>query len=97
MMKINTFFTLFLYVTLALLNNIFASDVGNSSGQMNINHNQRSDTLNVLHYHVNLNITSVASSPISGFTDVKVTPKLNGITTLNLDLLRNERRLCYSE
>lgn len=88
MMNINTFFTLVVSITLALVNNIFAYDTGNSSSQMNINHNQRSDTLNVLHYHVNLNITSVASSPISGFTDVKVTPKLNGITTLNLDLLR---------
>jgi hypothetical protein len=55
---------------------------------MNIDHNQRSDSMDVLHYHVNLNITSVTSSPISGFTDVKVVPKINGITTLNLDLLK---------
>lgn len=67
---------------------VFASGPTGGIGQMNINHNLRSDTIDVLHYHVNLNITSVTSSPISGYTDVKITPKLNGITTLSLDLLR---------
>jgi hypothetical protein len=88
MTSLSKVFTLIISITLMLSNNTFASGPGNGSTQMNINHNQRSDTLNVLHYHVNLNIISVTSSPISGFTDVTVTPKLNGITTLNFDLLR---------
>jgi len=65
-----------------------ASGPGGGMAQMNINHNQRSDTLDVLHYHVSLNITSVSSSPINGYTDVRVVPKINGVTTLNLDLLK---------
>jgi aminopeptidase N len=67
---------------------VFASGPGSNNQIMNINHNQRSDTIDILHYHVNLNITSVTSSPISGYTDVRMVPKQNGVTTLNLDLLR---------
>ncbi len=66
-----------------------ASGPGNSNNYLyNINHNQRSDTVDVLHFHVNLNITSVTSSPISGYTDVTFTPKINGIAHLSLDLLK---------
>jgi hypothetical protein len=75
-------------LSLLLASSIYASGPGGNINQMNVNHNQRSDSMNVLHYHVNLNITSVTSSPISGFTDVKVVPKINGLTTLNLDLLK---------
>ncbi len=54
----------------------------------NIDHNLRSDSIDVLHYHINLSITSVVSHPISGYTNVTIVPKINGITTLNLDLLK---------
>lgn len=66
----------------------FASGPVSGNAQLNINHNQRSDTINVLNYHVNLNITSVTSSPISGYTIVKFVPKLNGVSNLALDLLQ---------
>lgn len=83
---------------------VFASGPVTNNAQLNINHNLRSDTIDVLHYHVNLMITSVTSSPISGFTAVKVTPKMNGVATLSLDLLEltvdsivlNSNQLTYS-
>jgi aminopeptidase N len=67
---------------------LLASGPGNNYAIFNINHNQRSDTVDVLHYHVNLNITSVTSSPIGGYTDVRFTPKINGVSHLSLDLLK---------
>jgi hypothetical protein len=85
----NSVLKLSILLQIACVSLLFASGpISGGIGQMNINHNLRSDTINVLHYHVNLNITSVSSSPISGYTDVKIVPKLNGINTLSLDLLR---------
>jgi hypothetical protein len=49
--------------------------------------NQRSDTVNVLKYTINLNITDFTNKIISGHTLVKFTPKLNGVNKLYLDLL----------
>ncbi len=50
--------------------------------------NLRSDTVDILKYTINLNITSFADSTISGNTQVKFAPKVNGVNKLNLDLLR---------
>ena len=49
--------------------------------------NMRSDTIDVLKYTINLNITSFIDSTISGNTEIKFTPKLNSVNTINLDLL----------
>ncbi len=49
--------------------------------------NLRSDTINVLNYTINLNITDFTTNTINGNTEVKFTPKINGITKLSLDLL----------
>lgn len=87
-MTISRVLQITLSLSVLLINMVQASGPGGSANQYNINHNQRSDSMDVLHYHVNLNITSVTSSPISGFTDVSVVPKINGMTTLNLDLLK---------
>jgi aminopeptidase N len=81
-------FQLIVIVAAIIPISVWASGPVGGNNQMNINHNQRSDTIDVLHYFVDLTITSVASSPISGFTAVTCVPKLNGISTLNLDLLR---------
>lgn len=73
---------------LLLIYSAFATGPGGANNILNVDHNHRSDSLDVLHYHINLNITSVTSSPISGYTELRVVPKMNGITTLNLDLLK---------
>lgn len=49
--------------------------------------NSRSDTIDILNYTINLNITNFVTKVISGNTVVKFTPKVNGVTTLDLDLL----------
>ncbi|MBL7882470.1 MAG: T9SS type A sorting domain-containing protein, partial [Bacteroidia bacterium] len=50
--------------------------------------NQRSDTIDVLNYTINLTITDFTTNIITGNTEVKFTPKLNGVSVLNLDLLK---------
>lgn len=87
-MRFVRIFQLVLSIGLLVVYSSYASGPGGGIGLMNVDHNQRSDSMDVLHYHVNLNITSVTSSPISGYTEVKVVPKINGLTTLNLDLLK---------
>ncbi|MBL0328457.1 MAG: M1 family metallopeptidase [Bacteroidetes bacterium] len=49
--------------------------------------NLRSDTIDILNYTINLNITDFTTNVIHGNTTVKFTPKLNGVNKLNLDLL----------
>ncbi len=49
--------------------------------------NLRSDTIDILNYTINLNITDFTTNIIHGNTAVKFTPKVNGVTTLSLDLL----------
>lgn len=49
--------------------------------------NLRSDTIDILNYNISLNITDFTTNIIHGNTAVKFTPKVNGVTTLSLDLL----------
>lgn len=49
--------------------------------------NLRSDTIDVLNYTINLNITDFTTNIIHGKTAVKFTPKINGVNKLSLDLL----------
>lgn len=50
--------------------------------------NLRSDTVNILNYTINLNITDFTTNVIKGNTQIKFTPKINGINKLSLDLLK---------
>lgn len=58
-----------------------------SSGVQTTATNLRSDTVDILNYNISLNITDFTTNVIAGNTKVKFTPKLNGLTKLNLDLL----------
>ncbi len=49
--------------------------------------NLRSDTIDVLHYNVLLNITDFTSDTIRGGTTIRYTARVNNVTTLSLDLL----------
>src|SRR3990172_5596284 len=49
--------------------------------------NQRSDTIDILKYTINLNITDFTTDTIRGNTIVKFVPKMNTINTISLDLL----------
>ena len=50
--------------------------------------NHRSDTIDILKYTINLDITDFANQKIKGNTIVRFTPKLNGQNKINLDLLK---------
>jgi len=47
----------------------------------------RSDTMNILHYTINMNITDFVTDTLRGNTVIQFTPKINNRTTLSLDLL----------
>lgn len=49
--------------------------------------NTRSDTVDILKYTINLNITDFTTNTIRGNTEVKYTPKVNGVNIIDLDLL----------
>ena len=50
--------------------------------------NKRSDTIDILKYTINLDITDFVGKTISGNTKVKFAPKINNQTALRLDLLQ---------
>lgn len=61
---------------------------GNVDGVFAKTYDPRSDTIDILHYAINLNITDFTNRKISGFTEVRFTPKQNNIQYLRLDLLK---------
>lgn len=61
-----------------------------SSAEQTQAQNSISDTIDILHYTVKLNITDLVTDTIRGGTIIRFTPLINGITTLPLDLLRME-------
>lgn len=48
----------------------------------------RSDSLDILHYHIHLDITDLSGQHIEGYTDVRITPKVNSVSAISLDLLK---------
>lgn len=48
----------------------------------------RADSFEVQHYHINLDITDFVGQSISGYTDLKIKSKVNGLQTVRLDLLK---------
>jgi hypothetical protein len=74
--------------------------IGNSQAQATLHHrslsqeeqieasNSRSDTVNILNYTINLDITDFTTNKIKGNTLVKFTPKVNAVNKLSLDLLK---------
>lgn len=53
-----------------------------------INNNGKSDTLDVLHYHLDLDFTQVQTGTLSrSVCTITMVPKVNGVTRVNLDFL----------
>ncbi len=46
------------------------------------------DSLNILHYDIHLDIMNFSAKQINGFTEVKLTPKVNNISKINLNLFK---------
>jgi aminopeptidase N len=58
-----------------------------SFSQSSAFYNLRSDTIDVLHYEVNLNITDFTTKIVFGDTKVTFSPKMTSVNSLSLDLL----------
>ena len=69
----------FLLLTLVCLFNFVGT------AQTNINHNLRSDTIDVLNYQINLDVTNFGGQQIDGNCEITFTPKMNGVNTIDLD------------
>jgi len=52
-----------------------------------INNNAKSDTIDIKHYNLYLDLTDVTTSKISGRAEIFLKPILNNVTSINLDLL----------
>ncbi|MDQ3190534.1 MAG: M1 family metallopeptidase, partial [Bacteroidota bacterium] len=50
--------------------------------------NERSDTIDILNYTINLDITDFTNQIINGNCEIKFTPKINNINSISLDLLQ---------
>lgn len=53
-----------------------------------INNNAKSDTIDILHYDLDLNLYSIASQQLKGICSIRFTPKMNNVNTMGLDLLK---------
>ncbi|MAN03505.1 MAG: hypothetical protein CMI35_10510 [Owenweeksia sp.] len=58
-----------------------------SVNTLSINNNAKSDTIDILHYNIELDLYSIASQQLKGSCTIVFTPKLNNISQINLDLL----------
>lgn len=61
---------------------------GSNALAKGLNDNLRSDTIDILHYQLYLDFSQVGTQQLSGVATVQFSPKMNGVTTLSLDLLQ---------
>jgi aminopeptidase N len=74
------------YLSLVILNCLVTIGAAQKHEHHNKALNSRSDTIDVLNYEINLDMTNIANQLINGNCVVKFTPKINGVTQLDLDL-----------
>lgn len=59
-----------------------------SASVPNVNNNAKSDTFDILDYDIFLNLYGIAQGEFKAEARIKVTPKMNGVQRLNLDLFK---------
>lgn len=57
-------------------------------GAVPMSKSTQSDTLDILHYSIHLDIVYLSKKKIEGYTELKVVPKYNNVSILRLDLLK---------
>ncbi len=70
-----------------LLSIVLISTIFVTVNAENNNIRLHSDTLDVLNYNINLDISDYASNTLTGFTTLKIVPKIENFSVVNLDLL----------
>lgn len=63
------------------------SQNNNYKTAVSINNNPKSDTVDILHYHLNLDLYSIASMQLEGNAEIKLSPKMANVNSIELDLL----------
>ncbi|MCK5857602.1 MAG: M1 family metallopeptidase [Bacteroidales bacterium] len=81
------------YILITLISSIisigaFAQTTPRCSHTTPIYKTMTSDSMDVLHYSINLDIIYLSQKNISGYTDLLITPKIDGLTVIKLDLLK---------
>ncbi|MBL4668286.1 MAG: M1 family metallopeptidase, partial [Flavobacteriales bacterium] len=72
----------FLFITIMLIGFCIQAQQTTNNKALN----NRSDTINILNYQINLDITNFLGKIIKGNCVITFTPKINGISFINLDL-----------
>jgi len=67
----------------AFTNNNYNSEVSGKSQKA-----LTSDTIDILHYSINLDIIYLSTKQIKGNAEITITPKMNGVNSVKLDLLK---------
>ncbi len=67
---------------------ILNSFLFNAYSQKKQNNALISDTIDVLHYNINIEVAYYNSNQISGFTELTIVPKINNLQSLSLELLK---------
>ena len=66
---------------------LFISSIGLCQNQKNLINNMRSDTIDVLAYEIDFDLTDIGSQHIVAHTSITFQAKMNGIESISLDLL----------
>ncbi len=84
-------YTLFMaLVSTAIFSQFSCQEIKMASGnhKPSINNNAKSDTINILHYHIAMDATDVVNKNLSFATTITFTPKMAGVIFMELDLLK---------
>ncbi len=79
-------FKLSCIVSLAVL--LFSAFISNNKAPKKPKLRLKSDTIHVVNYAIHLDIIHLSTKTIKGYTEIKLTPKMNNIRFIPLDLLK---------
>jgi len=86
-LKITLLFAIFSTAIFAQYNCQALKNVAGTTKQ-SLNNNAKSDTIDILHYHIAMDATDVVNKKLSFVTTLTFTPKMTGVTFMELDLLK---------
>ncbi|MGD0709662.1 MAG: M1 family metallopeptidase [Bacteroidales bacterium] len=67
---------------------LFSAFINNNKAPRNPIKRLKSDTIHVVNYAIHLDIVQLSNKTIKGYTELKITPKMNNIRFIPLDLLK---------
>jgi len=74
------------FIILILFLSVYIPEKDNISDPVLPDQNTRSDTINVVHYTINLIVPDVKDKQVYGIVDLQIQPLINDIDTITLDL-----------